>query len=73
MITFTLAKQSPKTLLSIERKHKLEKHICDMDDMKEIKEIDLIRHIWKYRSYKGKVRHVLLHKNISKSVWKTVP
>lgn len=43
MIALTLPKQSPKTPLSIliERKHKLEKHICDIVDIKGNKEIDL--------------------------------
>lgn len=44
-----------------------------MGDIKENKDLDLIGHVWKYKRHKGKARCILLHKNISKSVWKTVP
>lgn len=60
MITAS-AKQLPKTPLSIEKKHKLDKHVCDMGDIKENKDLDLIGHVWKYKRYKGKARCILLH------------
>ena len=43
MVALASPKQSPKTPLSIERKHKLEKHICDVVDIKGNKEIDLYK------------------------------
>lgn len=48
MITLTLTKPSPKTLVSIiiERKHKLEKkkkHICNMGGLKRNKKIDIYK------------------------------
>ena len=64
MIALTLTNLSPKIPLSIivgEKRHKLEKHVHDIVDIKENRQI-FIRHIGNMEAIKES--HILLHRNI---------